>query len=66
MPETLTSTQKRALDVTKSTCVTAGAGTGKTFILSQRYRSVLLQNHANKQFSPANILALTFTEKAAA
>ncbi|HJK56119.1 MAG TPA: UvrD-helicase domain-containing protein [Methanocorpusculum sp.] len=66
MPETLTPSQKRALDVTKSTCVTAGAGTGKTFILSQRYRSVLLQNHANKQFSPANILALTFTEKAAA
>ena len=66
MPETLTPSQKQALDVTKSTCVTAGAGTGKTFILSQRYRSVLLQNHANKQFSPANILALTFTEKAAA
>ena len=64
--ETLTSAQIRALDTGKSICVTAGAGTGKTFILSQRYRRLLTDHHAASRFGPANILALTFTEKAAA
>ncbi len=49
-----------ALDHTKSKCVTAGAGTGKTHVLVQKYIS-LLENGVGV----GSILALTFTEKAA-
>ncbi len=40
----------------------AGPGSGKTTVLVERYRS-LIENHG---FEPRNILAITFTEKAAA
>jgi len=57
----LTERQRQAaLDHTKSKCVTAGAGTGKTHVLVQKYIS-LLENGVGV----GNILALTFTEKAA-
>lgn len=66
MPE-LTRRQKEALAMGKSLCVTAGAGTGKTFLLSRRY--LMLLRHLRKakgSASVSEILALTFTEKAAA
>jgi len=57
----LTERQARAaLDHTKSKCVTAGAGTGKTHVLVQKYISLL-----EGGVSVGSILALTFTEKAA-
>jgi ATP-dependent helicase/nuclease subunit A len=43
-------------------CVVAGPGSGKTTVLVERFRA-LIQLH---RFDPAHILAITFTEKAAA
>jgi ATP-dependent helicase/nuclease subunit A len=58
----LTERQARAaLDHTKSKCITAGAGTGKTHVLVRKYISLL-----EGGVGVGNILALTFTEKAAA
>ncbi len=57
----LTERQARAaLDHSTSKCVTAGAGTGKTHVLVQKYLSLL-----EAGVGVGNILALTFTEKAA-
>ncbi|MCM2465971.1 UvrD-helicase domain-containing protein [Methanoculleus oceani] len=57
----LTERQRQAaLDHTRSKCVTAGAGTGKTHVLVQKYISLL-----ETGVGVGNILALTFTEKAA-
>ena len=44
-------------------CVVAGPGSGKTTVLVERYRS-LIKDHGFQAFS--EILAITFTEKAAA
>ena len=41
--------------------IIAGAGTGKTTVVTERIKHLILE----KQVSPAHILALTFTEKAA-
>ncbi|MBI2074429.1 MAG: ATP-dependent helicase [Candidatus Levybacteria bacterium] len=41
--------------------IIAGAGTGKTTVVTQRIKYLILE----KKISPINILALTFTEKAA-
>ncbi len=41
--------------------IIAGAGTGKTTVVTERIKHLILE----KQVSPHNILALTFTEKAA-
>ncbi|MDO5845562.1 MAG: UvrD-helicase domain-containing protein [Methanocorpusculum sp.] len=57
----LTERQAEALDMERSVCVTAGAGTGKTFLLTRRYMSSLLAGA-----EPKDILALTYTDKAAA
>ena len=46
----------------QSTVVTAGAGTGKTFVLVQKYIDLI----ESKKIPVPQILALTFTEKAAA
>lgn len=65
MPD-LTARQKEALAMGKSLCVTAGAGTGKTFLLSKRYLALLM--HLREQKGTATVsevLSLTFTEKAA-
>ena len=42
--------------------IIAGAGTGKTTVITQRIQNLILK----KNILPSNILALTFTEKAAA
>lgn len=42
--------------------IIAGAGTGKTTVITKRIEHLILE----KKISPGNILALTFTEKAAA
>jgi len=42
--------------------VSAGAGTGKTYVLSGRYARLVIDN---KDISPSNILTLTYTDPAA-
>ena len=56
----LTKDQKRAVQTAGSVAITAGAGTGKTHVLSERYLYFLQQD-----FSPLQMVAVTFTEKAA-
>ncbi len=46
----------------QSLCVVAGAGTGKTHLLVEKYLDLIEEGHAGV----SEILALTFTEKAAA
>jgi ATP-dependent helicase/nuclease subunit A len=52
--------RQQALDVTQSFLVEAGAGSGKTSILSQRHLSALLTVD-----KPENVLSMTFTRDAA-
>ena len=52
--------QKEAIEKSGVVCVLAGAGSGKTWVLSQRYLQLL-----KEKIKPREILALTFTEKAA-
>ncbi len=54
----LAAIEYRALDA----CVVAGPGSGKTTVLVERYRALIEDRH----FDPRHILAITFTEKAAA
>lgn len=58
----LTLDQQRAVEAPRDVCVTAGAGTGKTHMLSARYLQ-LLRTHG---LSPLEIVATTFTDMAAA
>jgi len=58
----LTSQQKLSLDTNRNIAVTAGAGTGKTRILVERYIYILLTEDVDIK----EILAITFTDKAAA
>ncbi len=58
----LTNQQKNALDTEKHISLTANAGSGKTFVLKNRFVNILLQ----EGISLNNIVAITFTEKAAA
>ncbi len=57
----LTDQQQAAAYANHSIAVTAGAGTGKTHMLAERYFHHLMSGH-----SPLEIVALTFTNKAAA
>jgi len=57
----LTNQQQKALALDKNISVTAGAGSGKTKILVERFLKIALQNPAKVR----NILAITFTKKAA-
>ncbi len=59
---TLTDNQKQALATDKNISVTAGAGSGKTTILVERYLKLILEEGV----SIREVLAITFTEKAAA
>jgi ATP-dependent helicase/nuclease subunit A len=60
--ERFTDAQKAALDLTRNIAVSSGAGCGKTQVLAGRYLSAMLDGGAR----PDEILAITFTEKAAA
>ncbi len=57
----LTTRQLEALDTGSNLVVTAGAGSGKTKVLVERYLSILREE---PDTMPSNIIALTFTEKA--
>ena len=57
----LTPEQERAAYSPGSVTVTAGAGTGKTHLLTERYLYYLRE----RNLSPLEIVAVTFTEKAA-
>ena len=62
MPD-FTANQLEAIEYrSKDACVVAGPGSGKTTVLVERFR-VLIETHL---FDPRHILAITFTEKAAA
>lgn len=58
----LTRSQEQALNTTHHICVTAGAGSGKTTVLVERYLKILQEGNV----TPREIVAITFTEKAAA
>ena len=58
----LTPSQRDALNIEKHICVTAGAGSGKTTVLVERYLEILCEGNV----TPREIVAITFTEKAAA
>ena len=57
-----TRNQKKAHDLNRHISVTAGAGSGKTAVLVHRYLKILLET----DLSPNQVVAITFTEKAAA
>ena len=58
----LTPSQQEALNINTHVCVTAGAGSGKTTVLVERYLKILREGNA----TPRQIAAITFTNKAAA
>ena len=58
----LTRSQRNALNIEKHICVTAGAGSGKTTVLVERYLEILREGNV----TPREIVAITFTEKASA
>ena len=59
---TLTEQQQQALALDHNVAVTAGAGTGKTTTLAERYRRMLA---SDPSLDPENILTITFTNDAA-
>ena len=61
MSDALTPEQARAATASGSVAVVAGAGTGKTKMLAHRYL-----HHLDQGRSPLEVVAVTFTEKAAA
>ena len=58
---TLTPHQYKALNIDRSISLTANAGSGKTFVLAQRFLEIIL----NTSTQLSKIAAITFTEKAA-
>ncbi len=63
MPITLTPSQTKALDDTRHLAIIANAGSGKTRVLVHRYLKIL-EDHP--KLTPRNIIAITFTDLAAA
>ncbi len=64
MPDTSKLNKEQLQAVTHGTgplLIIAGAGTGKTTVITKRIEHLIIE----KEISPSNILALTFTEKAA-
>src|SRR6056297_1804198 len=59
----LTEEQQDALVQGRNVAITAGAGTGKTTTLTERYVTILAENPS---LTPENIVTITFTRKAAA
>ena len=59
----LTDEQEDALVLDRNVTITAGAGTGKTTTLTERYLELLRSDPA---ITPKNIVTITFTRKAAA
>ncbi|MFH1429350.1 MAG: UvrD-helicase domain-containing protein [Candidatus Margulisiibacteriota bacterium] len=59
--------QKQAIEtLDKNICVSAGAGSGKTSVLTERFIYILQAEQQNDpEFSADNILTLTFSEEAA-
>lgn len=58
----LTSSQQKAIKyINKPLLIIAGAGTGKTTVITEKINYLI----SKKKIKPENILALTFTEKAA-
>ena len=57
----LSEEQKKAVYETNNAVVAAGAGSGKTFVLAQRYAHLVLE----RGLTVDQILTLTFTNKAA-
>ncbi len=55
--------QMKALCHDRNIAVTAGAGSGKSRVLVERYLAIL---QANPELTPKNLVAITFTRKAAA
>lgn len=62
MPDFTRAQRDAATWMQRDACIVAGPGAGKTTVLVERYRH-LLETH---DFAPSEILAITFTEKAAA
>jgi ATP-dependent exoDNAse (exonuclease V) beta subunit len=62
MPDFTSQQEKAAKYKKQDACVVAGPGSGKTTVLVERFRRLVEDFH----FDPWNILAITFTEKAAA
>ncbi len=63
MKTALTNTQKQAIEsIDQNILVTAGAGSGKTLVLVQRYVEILQKQ---PELSVHNLLAVTYTRKAA-
>ncbi|MCK9211337.1 MAG: UvrD-helicase domain-containing protein [Ignavibacteriaceae bacterium] len=62
MPQVkLTEDQQNALEIKKHVTLTANAGSGKTFVLTQRFLEILLKTNTSLK----QIAAITFTDKAA-
>ena len=57
----LTPHQSKALNIEKSISLTANAGSGKTFVLAQRFLEIII----NTSTPLSQVAAITFTEKAA-
>lgn len=63
-----TKAQQEAIStLDKNVSVSAGAGSGKTRVLVERFINILMQSlyQEDRQITAADILAITFTRKAA-
>jgi ATP-dependent helicase/nuclease subunit A len=61
-PMKFTTSQHRALDLTRHLGITANAGSGKTRVLVERYVNIL---ESDPEIGPRNVVAITFTEASA-